>query len=215
MARSPHSVHYGLNARSTEKLTRLELLVRLLAFLALGVVGGSFCAIFLFAYLMLPVFAASRLAAGRDPDAYLHEDGPRVLAGLRWLAAVSAWAGLTAARLPLRSPDETVTLAVETSGHPTASSAIGRVLAGLPSALALALLGWVGVLIWLWAALSVLASERVPRRAFDFLVGLQRWSLRLLVYQASLVDEYPPFSFADDADAARPGSMQESADPTG
>ncbi len=61
----------------------------------------------------------------------------------------------------------------------------------------LAILCWIGVFVWLWAALSILLFERVGPDAFGYLVGLQRWSIRLLAYQASLVDEYPPFSFTE------------------
>ena len=181
--------------------SRIGLLVRAVAFLALGMLGLSFGAVFFFAYLILPVAAASRLSGGRDPQAYLREDGPRVMGALRWLAAHSAWAGLSAERLPGRSPDETVTIELEEAPHraATSGSAIWRVITGIPSALVLAVLCWFGVFVWLWAALSILISERVGSGAFQYLVGLQRWSLRLLAYQASLVDEYPPFSFSDPA----------------
>jgi hypothetical protein len=154
--------------------------------------------VFLFAYLALPVFATSRLAANRDPERYLEDDGQTVLTALRWFAALSAWAGLVAEHLPSRSPEEYVTIDVEGSAHPaTPSAALWRVLTGVPSAVVLAFLGFLGVYVWLWAALSILFTQRVGPRAFNYLAGLQRWSIRLLVYQASLVDEYPPFSFAD------------------
>ena len=42
---------------------------------ALGVVGLSFGTVFMFAYLALPVFAASRLTGG-DPAAYLASGRP-------------------------------------------------------------------------------------------------------------------------------------------
>jgi hypothetical protein len=193
---SEHPVHYAVE-RPTE-LSRLQLAIRVVAFLAVGAIGLSFGTIFVFAYLALPVFAASRLAGGRDPAAYLDADGPRVVGVLGWFAAVSAWAALVTDRLPTRSPSETIHLHVVPAGRPDARSAIGRVLTGLPSALVLALLGCVGVLVWLWAALSVLFTRRVGPLAFQYLIGLQRWSIRLLVYQASLVDEYPPFSLADE-----------------
>lgn len=193
------------------RFTRFQLLVRVLAFCALGILGLSFGTLFAFAYLALPVFAAARLAS-RDDRAYVPGDGPRVVAALRWFAAVSAWAGLVAERLPGRTPDETVHLDVRFTGQPTSVSAVTRILYGLPSAFVLAILCWVGVFVWLWAALCVLLTERVGPGAFGYLVGLQRWSLRLLAYQASLVDEYPPFSFADappspprDQAAAAPG----------
>lgn len=177
------------------RFDRFQLLVRIIAFCALGMLGLSFGALFAFAYLALPVYAASRLAATDESNEYALRDGPRVLGALRWLAAVSAWAALVADRLPSRSAEETVQLSLQGQVRPSAVSAIWRVASGLPSALVLAVLGWIGVLVWLWAALSVLLHERVGPRAFDYLVGLQRWSLRLLAYQASLVEEYPPFSF--------------------
>jgi hypothetical protein len=181
------------------RFSRINLLVRAAAFAALGVFGLSFGAVFFFAYLLLPVVATLRLSGADDPGAYLRQDGPRVLAGLRWFAALSAWAGLTAERFPTRDPAETVTLELEDSPHRTGprSAAIWRVFTGIPSALVLGILSWIGMFVWLWAALSILISERVGTGAFNYLAGLQRWTLRLLAYQASLVDEYPPFSFTD------------------
>jgi hypothetical protein len=196
---STYPVHYSVE--HPPHFSRVGLLVRSVAFLALGVVGLSFGAVFGFAFLILPVIAACRLSGGRDPQVYLHEDGPRVLGALRWLGAISAWVSLTAERLPGRSPDEIVKLELEDAPRraATPSSAIWRVITGIPSALVLAILCWVGMFVWLWAALSILVSERVGPGAFAYLVGLQRWSIRLLAYQASLVDEYPPFSFSDPA----------------
>ena len=57
---------------------------------------------------------------------------------------------------------------------------------------------WVssGVRVVLGRTVDSVLRTRGPA-AFNYLVGLQRWSIRLLAYQASLVDEYPPFSFAD------------------
>lgn len=188
-----YPVHYSVQYPS--HFSRRELALRIVAFIALGLLGLSFGALFLFAYLVLPVVAATRLATARDPGAYVEKDGPFILSALRWLAAGSAWAGLIADRLPAHSPDETVRLWIEGTPHPTPSAAAWRVLAGLPAAFVVAVLGWIGVFVWLWAAVSVLVGERVGRAAFGYLVGLQRYCLRLLVYQASLVDEYPPFSF--------------------
>jgi hypothetical protein len=192
-----YPVHYSVERPL--RYSRINLAVRVLAFIAIGVLGLSFGSVFLFAYLALPVIVAIRLAGAREPGAYLLQDGPRVIAALRWLAAVFAWAGLTAERLPSRSPAETVTVELEETSHQVAtpSSAIWRVIAGIPSAVVLAILGCLGGLVWLWAALSILFTERVGSGAFNYLAGLQRWGIRLLAYQASLVDEYPPFAFSD------------------
>jgi hypothetical protein len=201
--RSNYPVHYTIDP--PPRFTRLQLLIRLLAFIVLGMVGLSFGAVFMFGFIALPVFAAARLS-GRDAarPPYVVEDGPRVIGVLRWFAALSAWAGLIAEQVPSRSPDETVRIEIEPDAHPTPGSALFRLLSGLPSALVLGFLCWIGTFVWLWAALSILFTERVGPGAFNYLVGLQRWSVRLLVYQASLVDEYPPFSFSDLASPALP-----------
>jgi hypothetical protein len=161
-------------------------------------IGISFGAVFISAFLALPVLAAVRISS-RGAEGYVRGDGPDVFAALRWFAAVSAWAGLIVERLPARSPDETVRLEVDSTVHPrpTPRSAMWRIVTGLPSAIVLALLCAVGTLVWLWAALSILFVQRVGPGALEFLTGLQRWSIRLLAYQASLVDEYPPFAFSD------------------
>jgi hypothetical protein len=196
-----YPVHYSVE--HPPRFSRINLLVRAAAFIALGVCGLSFGTLFLAAYLIFPVIAAIRLTSTGGPDAYLRQDGPRVVAALRWIAAVCAWTGLVAERLPSRSPTETVAIEVDETVHrmATPGSAILRVITGIPSALVLAILGWLGMFVWLWAALSILVHERVGPGAFQYLVGLQRWSIRLLAYQASLVDEYPPFSFSDAAPA--------------
>lgn len=188
-----YPVHYHVDP--PERFTRLQLAIRLIAFVALGVVGLSFGMVFLFLYFALPAYAASRLAS--EPDAYVDEDGPRVLRALRWFAVLSAWAGLIAEHLPGHTPDGRIHIAIDARPAPTASSALWRVVTGLPSALVFGFLCWLGLFVWLWAAISILISERVGAGAFRYLEGLQRWCIRLLAYQASLVDEYPPFSFSD------------------
>ena len=192
----PYPVHYFV-PRPTH-FTRLQLLLRIIAFCAVGMLGLSFGAVFFAGYLLLPIYAATRISSAGG-EAYVRDDSSRILSALRWFAAVSAWAGLIAERPPTDSPEEIVSLEVErnAAAAPTTNSALWRLLTGLPSAIVLSFLFSLGTLVWLWAAFTVLLSERVGERAFGFLVGLQRWSVRLLTYQASLVDEYPPFSFGD------------------
>jgi hypothetical protein len=154
--------------------------------------------VFAFLFMILPAYAASRLATRDvDPAVYASDDGPRVVKFLRWFAAISAWTGLVAEHLPKNAPEETIRLDVTGPANLSPTAALLRVFTGIPSAIVLAILCWFGVLVWMWAAITILIGERVGPHAFRYLVGLQRWSIRLLVYQASLVDEYPPFSFSD------------------
>ena len=192
---APYPVHYVIEPPG--RFSRLQLLIRFAAFCAIGLLGLSFGAVFLFAYLALPAFAASRLSSQRGlAGAYVDDDGPRVIKALHWFAAISAWTGLIAEQLPSRA-DEAIRLELDGKARPTARSAILRIFTGLPSALVLVFLCWIGAFVWLWAALTILFVQRVGHGAFWYLAGLQRWSARLLAYQASLVDDYPPFSFEE------------------
>lgn len=189
-----YPVHY--HVAKPAHFTRIQLLVRVVAFCALGLLGLSFGSVFWFGYLALPAFAAIRLAT-KPAEAYLDQDGARIYRIMHWFAAISAWFALISDRLPEKSPDETVDFSIAPAGRPSPGAAIARVIVGLASGFVLALLGFLGVFVWLWAAVSILLTEHVGDTAYEYLVGLQRWSVRLLAYQASLVDEYPPFSFAD------------------
>lgn len=194
----PYPVHY--RAPRPERFRRIQLAIRVLAFLVIGMIGLSLGLLFLVAYLALPVVAAARIAGGKDGAGYLEDDGPRVVGVLRWFAAIYAWFGLVTDRVPLRQPEETVKLEIErreAGEAPEAASALWRILVGIPSALVLWVLGFIGIFVWIWSAIRILVSERVGDTALWYLTGLQRWGMRLLAYQASLVERYPPFSFED------------------
>jgi hypothetical protein len=78
-------------------------------------------------------------------------------------------------------------------------------LLAIPQYVVIAVLtGGIGLAVHVWglisiltvfAAIALLFTARYPRGIFDFVMGLNRWVLRVLVYVLLMRDEYPPFRF--------------------
>jgi hypothetical protein len=58
----------------------------------------------------------------------------------------------------------------------------------------LAILGFVGAIVWVIAVVFVLVNEKYPESLWRFQCGIVRWAACVFAYLASLVDQYPPFS---------------------
>ena len=142
-------------------------------------------------WLGLPVVAAILVSQKGGPR-YLDEDGPMVTRVLRWILGLVGYLALLTDELPGRA-EHAVRLDVHRSGSPTVGSALLRVLYAIPSLIVLAILTFVGAIVWVIAAFLVLVDGSYPESMWRFLLGLVRWEASLLAYLASLVDRYPPF----------------------
>ncbi len=65
---------------------------------------------------------------------------------------------------------------------------------GVPHGICLAIYGVAVVFAAIYAWFAVLFTARYPRGVFDFVVGWERWQVRVRSYLFFLTDEYPPFN---------------------
>jgi uncharacterized protein DUF4389 len=69
-----------------------------------------------------------------------------------------------------------------------------RLLLAIPHLVVLFVLTLVSGILWFVAGIAVLFTGRWPEGIRNFVLGVQRWSLRFSAYTSLLTDEYPPFS---------------------
>jgi hypothetical protein len=171
---------------------REHVLLRVAVLIVIGWIGHPLGLL----WIGLPVVAAI-LVSQKGGQRYLDENGPAVTRVLHWILDVTAYVALLTDRLP--GPGEhPVRFEPDRSGTPTTRSALLRILYAIPSLIVLAFLTFVGSIVWVIAAILVLAREQYPDGLWRFLRGVVRWEACVLAYLASLVNHYPPFAFDTD-----------------
>ena len=71
-------------------------------------------------------------------------------------------------------------------------------LLAIPHYIALFFLGIAAIFVVIMTWFAILFTGRYPKGFFDFVVGVMRWSLRVMAYAALLTtDEYPPFTLRE------------------
>jgi hypothetical protein len=119
---------------------------------------------------------------------------------MRFTARVGVYAALMDDRYP--STDEAQSVRLDLV-YPDARVDLNRWLPlikwllAIPHYVILAFLGFAAFVCVVCAWFAILFTGRYPRALFDFVVGVQRWALRVTSYAFVLVtDRYPPFSLA-------------------
>lgn len=182
-----------------EKLSRALLLLKIFfGWLYVGIPHG-FCLFFLFIGLMFAHVVAffTILFTGNVPRGLFDY----IVGVHRWAQRVGLYLGYLTDHYPpfsLQSSDESpLTIELE---HPEKLSRglvllkffFGQLYIVLPHMFVLMFLSIWALILQFLAFWSVLFTGEYPKSFFDFIVGVNRWSLRVNLYL--LRDEYPPFS---------------------
>ena len=175
---------------------RKQVLLRLLVGIGLGWLGLTSGTLLSMFYVFLPIIVGITISA-RSSAYYKTELAPKLWRGFEWLFAFSAYMLFATDRFPLDHGGN-VRTEIRITSNPTLGSALLRFVTSLPSAVVLGLLGCVSGVFALFAMLTILIDRKVPAGILAFQEGVLRWQARLAAYHASLVDEYPPFSFEHD-----------------
>jgi hypothetical protein len=69
-------------------------------------------------------------------------------------------------------------------------------LLAIPHYIVLGFLFLGGFFVMIFAFFAVLFTGKFPRGAFDYILGIERWALRVEAYAGLMRDEYPPFSLS-------------------
>jgi len=172
---------------------RIQLLLRIALAIVLGWFGITAGWLVCVLYGLLPLAAAVAISSV-GTEGYVNDFAPQLWRVLAWLLQLSAYMSMLVDRFPT-ADEGNVQVNIRITGRPTIGSALLRLVTSIPSGLVLCVLGAISALLWLVGAVLVLLGGPMPPSILAYQRGLLRWQTRLVAYHASLVDEYPPFSF--------------------
>lgn len=117
---------------------------------------------------------------------------------LRWQTNVTAYVGMMRDEYPPFTWERGKYPATVEVDYPESLGRFGPLykwILVIPNVIVLFLVLIVAYVLWIIAAFAIMFTGKFPRGMFDFIVGVQRWSLRANAYAAYwMTDAYPPFS---------------------
>ena len=170
-----------------QRTARLHVVTRLALLVALGILGKS--AVSWALYLAIPAVVALVIAQ-RGGERYLADWSGPIVKALRWLASADGYLWMLTDALPTTEGGP-IQLQVTPEGRPTMGSALLRLITSLPALVVLALLSAAAGILWIVAAVIVLARRQMPAGMARFIAVVVRYQFRLLAYHLSIVERYP------------------------
>ncbi len=70
----------------------------------------------------------------------------------------------------------------------------GGIYVGIPHGIILAFLGIGSAVVGFISFWAILFTGKVPKGMFDYVIGVNRWSMRVSAYMSLMTDQYPPFT---------------------
>jgi hypothetical protein len=111
-------------------------------------------------------------------------------------ASVPAIAGT--AEVPAEVRDYPAQLGIDYQEEYSRLLPLVKWLLAIPHFFVLTFLGIGAAFVLFIAFFAVLFTGSWPRGMFDFVVGVQRWAVRVYAYVGLMTDEYPPFSLGEE-----------------
>ena len=190
---TPHPVDIAIE--SPARFDPVQILVRLVLALALGLLGVTAGWLACMLYIALPALAAVFISS-RGPDDYLREVAPPLSRVLAWMIRFHAYMLMVIDR-PEVAGSSTVRVEIHAGGRPGIGTAILRLLTSLPAALVLAVLLVPASLFAVIGVVTILVARTQPEPLLRFQRAVICYAGRLGAYHASLVDAYPSFTMED------------------
>ena len=180
-----------LEVQLPERYDRIQLVLRILVCISIGLVHQSLGGLAAALYLLLPVLAAI-LISHRTGPGFIARDAAWIVNVLEWIVGFYAYMLFVTDRFPLESDTRCARIRVA-CGTPTLFDALARLVAGLPHALLLALLSIIAGILSLVMAALILIRGSAPATFQHFQRDYLARLARFFAYHASLIDVYPPF----------------------
>ena len=175
-----------------ERYDRIQLVLRVLVCISIGLVHQSLGGLAAALYLLLPVLAAI-LISHRTGPGYIARDAAWIGNALEWIVGLYAYMLFVTDRFPLESDTRCARVRIACGGTPTLFDALARLVAGLPHALLLALLSIIAGILSLVMGALILIRGSAPATFQHFQRDYVARLARFFAYHASLIDVYPPF----------------------